>query len=103
MTTRIRAAQGKARVFEFQILASGGVAQDLSTLSACSVVVDAPDGTDKYTADCVGKAGDPTTRLVVIQGAATADRGIFSSCVHWTDAAGLPDAEPFTLEVYRHA
>lgn len=95
-------AKGCGRVIEFRIKGSGGY-QDLTTLLACDVVVDDAAGARIYTANCPPKAGENTIRLATIASTATATAGLFNACVHWTDAAGVTDAERFRVSVYEHA
>ncbi len=95
-------AKGCGIVIEFKVKGSGGY-WDLTTLQSCNVVVDDAAGTQVYTANCPPKAGDNTIRLATITGAATAAAGLFNACVHWTDAAGVTDAERFRVSVYEHA
>lgn len=68
-----------------------------------TVVVDAQDGADIYTAYCPQAGADRTSRLVTVRDAATATDTLRSGCVHWVDEAGEPDADPFRLVVYEHA
>jgi hypothetical protein len=96
------APRGGGRIIEFRVKGSSGYL-NLSTLQACDVVVDNADGTTLYTAPCAPHVSDPTIRLVRIEGTATATAAIRDACVHWTDTAGVVDAERFRLVVYDHA
>jgi hypothetical protein len=99
---RIRVPKGCSRSFEFQVVRRGGPV-DLTGYTV-EVVVDGLDGTEVYREPCPPAEGDPKTRIVTVEGEASATVGLAAaSCVHFTDAAGKADAEPFDLEVYDHA
>lgn len=102
MMTTFSVARGGARVVEFRIKGDTGF-RDLSSLAACTLVVDGASGDNIYAADCPIKPNDNTVRLATFRDAATATVGLFSACVHWTDANGLTDAEPCQVKVYAHA
>lgn len=102
MAQTIKVAHRRERVFEFQIK-RGASFLDLSAYNSVRVVVDDANGLTVYDADCPPKDGDPTSRIVTVGGLATVNLGTFNACIHWTDGAGIDDAEPFQLQVYGHA
>lgn len=99
----IQAAKGCSRSFDFQIH-KAGVAQNLANYPSITVVVDDPvTGQQVYNAICPQKGGDVYTRVVTVEGTATATPNTYPSCVHWTDTGGKTDAEQFYLKVFDHA
>lgn len=102
MIQTFEAPVGRSRTWAFRVRGRSGFL-DLSGYSAFRVVVDGPDGTDIYTADCPQAGADVTARLVTVEGAATATSTVRNGCVHWQDDAGKPDAERFRLVVFDHA
>lgn len=98
----VRVPLGRSRAFDFRITRDGKDV-DISTMPECRVVVVARDGSSKYEADCAPKAGDPTSRVVILRGTASDATGNFKACIHFTETGGEPDAESFLVTVYQHA
>jgi glycerol kinase len=96
----IEVMQGMSRSFEFQINRDGNIV-DTDGFAVEVIVVD-HDGTELYRVVCPIKGNDTKTRIVTIEGAATAIATTREACIHWTDTAGKPDAEPFLIQVKRH-
>lgn len=103
MIQTVEVPQGTSRTVAFRIRGLSGGWESMAEFQSVSVVVDAADGTDAYTADCPQQGTDVTTRLVTIEGAGSAELGKRDACVHWIDAAGKPGAWPFRVQVIPHA